>query len=87
MAGQWVSIYWLVAGQSMHRIARDVRESQKYEKSLLHFLLVPLDFYANPVGSLQVVVPYDTATIVIKIFIHTNHTSTNVFIKKEIILF
>jgi hypothetical protein len=72
----------------MHRGGRDVMRPQKYANSLLHFLQVPLDSYSTyslrfDVGGSSSPLSYCVATIVIKIFIHTNHTSTNVFIKKR----
>jgi hypothetical protein len=87
-----VAFGWPIAKRCMHRVERDVMSLQKYEKSLLHFLQVPLDSYSTyslrfDVGGSSSPLSYSVATIVIKIFIHTNHTSTNVFIKKEVILF
>jgi hypothetical protein len=58
---------------------------QKYENPLLHFLQVPPDVrpYCSRWIAVDGLVMILQATVVIKIFIHTNHTSTNVFIQKR----
>ena len=43
---------WLVLERRMHRVERDVARPQKYEKPLLHFLQIPLNWCSTPVGSM-----------------------------------